>query len=59
MSDFQKEQEDLEKATKIKMQEAYEQHIEKVLDIIKKKIDIYVDYRLELGKKRLERLRKE
>ena len=41
----------------IKIHEAYEEYVKKMLEIIKKKIDLIAEYRIRTGKEKLRRLK--
>lgn len=46
-----------DRAKIIKMEHAYENYISKVLEILKKKMELLIEYRLALGEKKLTKLK--
>jgi hypothetical protein len=47
-----------DKKTVLKMQKAYEKYVHETLDIVRKKLDLIIDFRVTLGKKKLKNLQK-
>lgn len=48
-----------DKIKQLKMHEAYERYVKKVLGIMKKKFEIISEFRVKAGEMKLEKLKKE
>jgi len=46
-----------DKKAVLKMQKAYEEYVDKALEVVRKKLDIIIDFRKDLGKKKLDDLK--